>query len=91
MKRIYFFLTILTILNVRLYAQNHKIVGAGYFGNTATYPGLVLEYEINMAQSEKASLPFRINSGFYVHKRYNTGVFADVEFGLRRQFKSGVF
>lgn len=91
MKRIYLFLTIVTVLPLMLNAQNKKIVGAGYFGNTATYPGLVFEYEFNMVQSEKASLPFRINTGFYVHKRYNAGVFADLGFGLRRQFNSGVF
>lgn len=90
MKRI-LLITIISIFTTGLMAQNQKIIGAGYFGNTVTYSGLVFEYEFNMVQNEKVSLPLRINSGFYVHKRYNTGVFAELSFGHRRQFKSGIF
>jgi len=72
-------------------SQNNQKIGAGYYGNMLTYPGLVFEYETEQVFSEKASLPIRADLGFYYHKRFNTGVFANVNIGFRRYMKSGLF
>jgi len=71
--------------------QNRLNIGGGYFGQTVTYPGLVLEIESERVFSEMATLPIRLDLGFYVHERYNSGIFLDVNFGFRRYFKSGFY
>jgi len=71
--------------------QSIKNLGAGYFGNTVSYPGIVIQYELEHSYTSKASLPLQISTGFYIHPRYNTGIFADVKYGFRRYFKSGLF
>lgn len=73
------------------YAQTDSKIGGGYYGNTVSYPGLVLEYELEQMFGEKASLPRRVDAGFYVHPRYNTGIFVNANYGFRRYFKSGLF
>jgi hypothetical protein len=72
-------------------AQTHLNLGAGYFGHFATHPGLVLEGELETMYSEKASLPLRVDLGFYSHPRYHDGIFLDVNYGFRRYFQSGLF
>jgi hypothetical protein len=86
-------ITILAIVTISLttFAQRDSKIGGGYFGNTLTYPGFVFEYEIEQMHSEKASLPARFDIGFYIHPRYNTGIFANVNYGFRRYFSSGIF
>ena len=72
-------------------AQSNFNVGAGYFGHTLTYPGLVLEAEWESAFQGKAALPLRVNLGVFNHKRNSTGIFADINYGFRQYFKSGIF
>lgn len=91
MKKICLFFILLVTLSGQSDAQNNQKIGFGYFGNTLTYPGVVLEYELEKMFTEKASLPFRADIGFYYHKRYNTGLFADFNLGFRRYFDSGIF
>ena len=72
-------------------AQTNLSLGGGYFGHFATHPGLILEFEVEQLYSEKASLPLRVDMGFYSQARYHDGIFLDVNYGLRRYFKSGLF
>lgn len=90
MKRIQLTI-IIAAISIASFAQKNIKLGAGYFGNTLTYPGLVLEFEYERTFSEKASLPLRVDIGFYHHPRYHTGVFAEVNYGFRRYFNSGLF
>ena len=74
------------------YAQQTRInAGGGYFGQTLTHPGIVLEIEAERAFSEKATLPVRLDLGFYSHPRNHSGLFLDVNYGFRRYFKSGFY
>ncbi|MDX1446574.1 hypothetical protein [Lishizhenia sp.] len=91
MKRIVYSLTLCVMFLAQAQAQVQQNVGVGYFGNTVTYPGLVLEYGLEKMFTAQASLPLRLDVGFYHHKRYNTGVFADVNLGFRRYYASGLF
>lgn len=91
MKKIYLFFILIAAFVFEINAQTNQKIGFGYFGNTLTYPGAVVEYELEKMFSEKASLPLRADVGFYYHKRYNTGLFADINFGFRRYFDSGFF
>lgn len=72
-------------------AQKSLNLGLGYFGETATHPGLVAHLEVEKSQSKKVSTLFRADLGAYVHPRNHTGVFADVHAGLRRYRSSGIF
>ncbi len=72
-------------------AQTNINLGAGYFGHTISYPGFVVEGELEKIYSEKASLPIRVSLGFYNHQRYHTGLFTDVSTGYRKYLKSGLF
>jgi hypothetical protein len=93
MKKIYFLLAALVIFSVsqKMNAQTHLNVGGGYFGHTVTHPGVVIEIERERMFSENASLPIRLDVGFYVHSRNHTGLFIDLNYGFRRYFKSGLF
>ena len=74
-----------------LMAQKNLNLGLGYFGETATHPGLVAHLELERTQSKKVSTLFRADLGAYVHARNHTGVFMDVHAGLRRYRNSGFF
>ena len=89
-KTIYISLLLIFISNIAL-SQKNKKIGGGYFGNTVTYPGLVFEYELEYMFTEKVSIPIRFDAGFYIHPRYNNGIFANINFGFRRYFDSGLF
>ena len=91
MNKIY--ITIIGVLMgiVGLDAQTNVNIGGGYFGKHASYPGLVLEAEIEHMFSEKVSVPLRLDMGFYVQPRQSTGLFLDLNAGFRRYFKSGIF
>ena len=91
MKKIYLTIIMLTAIITSSKAQTRINIGGGYFGQTATHPGIVLEYEMERMYSEKASLPVRFDAGFYSHPRNHYGIFADVSIGFRRYFKSGLF
>ncbi len=72
-------------------AQKSLNLGLGYFGETATHPGLVAQLELEKTQSKKVSTLFRADLGAYVHARNHTGVFMDVHAGLRRYRTSGFY
>lgn len=72
-------------------AQKNINIGAGYFGQFLTYPGVVLEFESEQMFTEKASLPLRVDLGYYSHARNHNGLFMDVNYGYRRYFDSGIF
>lgn len=79
-------------LAAQSYAQQTLFnVGGGYFGQTLAHPGIVLEFETERVFSEKASMPVRVDLGFYSHPRNHYGLFLDVNYGFRRYFKSGFF
>lgn len=65
--------------------------GAGYFGHTATYPGVVLELDREQNLSQQFTMHARLNLGFYHHKRYNNGVFTDISYGFRVTRPSGLY
>ena len=91
MKKISFsiFVVFMTMLGVK--AQTYFNIGGGYFGQTVTYPGLVIEAEMEKMFSENVSIPIRLDMGFYNHPRYHTGAFIDLNVGFRQYFKSGFF
>lgn len=91
MKKIYFILIMLAVIFTVSKAQTRTNIGGGYFGHTLTHPGIVLEFELEKLFSEKASLPLRLDAGFYSHLRNHYGLFIDLSFGFRRYFKSGLF
>ena len=72
-------------------AQSRLNFGAGYFGQTVTHPGIVLEIEYETNVTSTMSLPFRLDLGFYHHPRNHNGLFIDANYGMRRYFKSGLF
>lgn len=74
-----------------VYAQKNLNLGLGYFGETATHPGLVAHLEVEKSQSKKVSTLFRTDVGAYVHARNHVGAFVDVHAGLRRYRPSGIF
>lgn len=73
------------------FSQSKFNLGAGYFGQTITHPGIVLECSYEKFYSEKVSLPLRLNLGFYSHPRNHNGLFLDINYGFRRHFKNGIF
>ena len=91
MKKIYISIIGIFIALLGMDAQVNVNIGGGYFGKHATYSGLVLETEMEYMFSEKASLPLRLDLGFYVQPRQSTGIFLDLNAGFRRYFKSGFF
>ncbi len=82
---------LLLFCTVPNFAQTKTNIGSGYYGHMGTHPGIVLEIEKEQMFSEKASLPVRIDLGFYVHKRNHNGLFVDVNYGFRRYYISGFF
>ena len=90
MKHIALYL-LFVLFSINGFAQHNINIGAGYFGHTLTYPGLVAEFELEKTISEQVSLPIRADIGFYHHTRYHTGIFLDVNVGHRRYYQSGWF
>lgn len=90
MKR-YFGIILILAAFFSSFGQTNMKYGGGYFGHTLTHPGVVLEFEIENMYSEKASMPLRIDVGYYSHPRNHNGVFLDINYGFRRNFKSGLF
>lgn len=91
MKKLYIFALSLFALSLGATAQTNFNIGGGYFGQTVTYPGLVIEAEVEKMFSENASLPIRVDLGFFVHPRHSYGLFLDLNAGFRRYYKSGIF
>ncbi|MGW8314929.1 MAG: hypothetical protein ACWGNV_04955, partial [Bacteroidales bacterium] len=84
-------IVLLVLLSTGLRAQTHLNLGGGYFGQTLSHPGLVLELELENSFSERASLPVRFDIGTFVHPRNHYGLFFDASFGFRQYFRSGLF
>ena len=90
MKKIILSIIISTTL-ISLNAQSRINIGGGYFGQTVTHPGIVIEMEYETNVSSTMSLPLRVDLGFYNHPRNHTGLFIDANYGFRRYYKSGLF
>ncbi len=91
MKKIYLLTLLFVGITFSAFAQRNINIGGGYFGHFATHPGFVLEFESEHMYTEKASLPIRVDLGYYSHPRNQKGVFLDANYGFRRYFKSGFF
>lgn len=91
MKKIYITIIGIFISIAGINAQTHLNIGGGYFGQNITYPGFVLEAEMEQMFSENASIPVRLDLGFNFHPRHSTSLFLDLNIGFRRYFKSGLF
>lgn len=72
-------------------AQSIHSAGIGYFGETLTYKGVVMEYEFERIQSQNVSLVFRSDAGFYNHPRNHQAFFVDQHIGVRRNLNSHLF
>ncbi len=91
MKKQYILAILTLAFSTGAFAQTNFNLGGGYFGQTLSYPGIVLEGEIEKIYSEKASIPIRLDLGFFVQPRNSYGLFLDLNVGFRRYFKSGLF
>ena len=91
MKKILYTAAILIACSSITFGQTRLNVGGGYFGHTLSYPGIVLEAELEKMFSENASIPIRTDLGFYVHPRNQYGIFFDLNAGFRQYFNSGLF
>jgi hypothetical protein len=91
MKKTNYIAAILIACSSLAFSQTRVNVGGGYFGHTLSYPGIVLEAELEKMFSEKASIPVRADLGFYVHPRSQYGLFLDLNAGFRKYFNSGLF
>ena len=91
MKKTYIIIAVLFAFIASGYSQSNTKIGAGYYGHMGTHPGIVLELEKEQMFTEKASIPVRINLGFYSHKRNHNALFLDINYGFRQYFKSGIF
>ncbi|MFY0644323.1 MAG: hypothetical protein JXR19_07635 [Bacteroidia bacterium] len=89
MRYLIFYLMIHGIIFTQ--AQTSKALAVGYFGETLTYPGIVLEYEHEIIQSEKVSLVFRSDLGYYNHMRNHQAFFIDQHIGIRRNIGQRMF
>jgi len=90
MKKIILYMIILIGVSLQTNAQNLLSVGAGYFGETGVYPGVVFELEYEQLRSEGLSTISRANVGYYAHPRSHAALFTDIHQGLRRSFSSGI-
>ena len=91
MKKIYISIMVVFLTTLGAAAQTHFNIGGGYFGQTISYPGIVIEAEREKMFSENVSIPIRLDLGFYNHPRYHAGAFIDLNVGFRQYFKSGFF
>lgn len=91
MKRIIFSLALIIGLTYISFAQSNTKIGVGYFGETVNNAGFVLELEREHRFSPSASLPIRLNVGYYAHQRNHKGIFTDINVGFRKYFSSGLF
>jgi hypothetical protein len=81
---------ILLIFTFRGAGQGIKI-GGGYFGETISHPGIVGEIESERLFTDQIGLSTRFDLGFYHHPGNSDVLFADISYGFRRYFKSGLF
>lgn len=69
-----------------LFAQNGLRVGGGYFGESATHPGFVFNFEYVRQHTPKLSTPLRADLGAYFHPRNHNAIVFDIHAGLRERF-----
>jgi hypothetical protein len=91
MKKFHYIAIALISISSLAFGQTRINVGGGYFGHTLTYPGIVLEAEVEKMFGKNASIPLRADLGLYVHPRNQYGLFFDLNAGFRQYFKSGLF
>jgi len=89
MQKLIFIIAAFSFLTVQ--AQQHHSLAVGYFGETLTYPGIVLEYDYELVQSDKVSLVSRSDLGYYNHPRNHQAFFIDQHLGLRRNIGKHMF
>lgn len=70
--------------------QGIKFAG-GYFGETISHPGFVVEIESERLFTEQIGLSTRFDLGFYHHPGNSDAFFTDISYGFRRYFKYGLF
>lgn len=87
----YAIIALLLSVTISIHAQSDINLGGGYFGHTLSHPGVVLEAEIVSTMSTNAALLARAGLGIYTHPRHDVGAFLEVDYGIRRQFQSGLF
>ena len=71
-------------------AQTNLNIGGGYFGQNATSPGAVFEFEYEKYYSHNLSLPLKLNVGGFSDMQYNAA-FIDIQKGFRIYTKSNFF
>lgn len=83
-------LILLVIIASRLSttAQTNFNYGGGYFGETITYPGIIVELEREKFHADYFSTPVKLNIGFYNHPRSHNALFLDIHEGFRRYSKT---
>lgn len=83
----YLLLFSLLVLSFSAFSQRLNL-GGGYFGENASYPGMVGEFEYEKFHTERFSTPLKVNVGFYNHPRSHSALFIDLHEGFRRYSKN---
>lgn len=91
MKKLSIIYTLIILASLHVMSQSKINIGAGYFGNTLVYPGLMVEGEMEFSATDVASIPLRISAGTYLQPRSHNGFFLDVGVGFRKYFRQGLF
>lgn len=91
MKKILYTAIVLFAISSITFGQTHLNIGGGYYGQTLSHPGVVLQAELEKMHTENASIPLRAELGFFVHPRSHYGLFLNVNAGFRKYFNSGLF
>ena len=79
---------LLLITTITVKSQTNINIGAGYYGESLTYPGIVGEIEYEKFHTNKFSTPLKLNIGFYNHPRSHNALFVDLHEGFRRYSKN---
>jgi hypothetical protein len=72
-------------------AQNRWSLGAGYFGQQITYPGVVVQLEYESFTNETLSMPLRLEAGFYNHNNRHNVATLDLHRGFRKYVTDQLF
>ena len=91
MKKIYYIALALLAFHTITFGQTHLNIGGGYYGQTLSHPGMVIQAELEKMYTDHASLPLRAELGFFVHPRSHYGLFFNLYAGFRKYFTSGLF
>lgn len=90
MKKIVLIWVALVAIHMISNAQTRISAGAGYYGESAVNPGLVLEFEYEKFHTALFSLPLRADLGFHSTADYSA-ITLDMHKGFRKYFASGLF